>query len=364
MCLGRWKCLSLITALLLLCPFRVEALVVLQYHHISDKTPKSTSTSTALFKAHLDFLQEQGFKVLSIEQLPKLLARSKNGGASLPDRAVIITFDDGYRSIYDNAWPLLKKRKLPFTVFVNSKPHDEKNPNYMNWDQLREMAKKGASVANHSDSHPHFLRKRSGESFAQWQQRRERDIDFAQQRIKKEMGRAPKMYAHTYGEYDQALLKLLERKGFIAFGQQSGPVSPDSDMQLLPRFPFGGAYGKDMQDFATKVFSLPFPRLKVVVKDSQGRSLLEPELPAGESKPRMELVSPVFQFAENLQCFASGQGAIKTSKNGSTMVTQAQGALPSGRSRYNCTLHAGGGRFYWYSHLFIRRLADGRWYNE
>ncbi len=351
-----WNCFSLV--LLVLCCARANALVILQYHHISDKAPKLTSTSPALFKAHLDFLKEHQFKVLSAEKLPKILS-----SGTIPDRTVIITFDDGYRSIYQNAWPILKKRKLPFTVFVNSQAHDEKNPRFMSWDQLREMAKKGATMANHSDSHTHFLRRRSGESFDQWQVRREREIDFAQQRIKKELGQAPKLFAHTYGEYDQALLRMLERKGYLAFGQQSGPVSPHSNAQALPRFPFGGAYG-DMQDFSTKVYSLPFPQLRVVVKDSKGRSLKQPELPAGEGRPQMELISPLFRFAENLQCFASGQGAIKTAKKGGSMLSQAQRDLPAGRSRYNCTLHAGGPRYYWYSHLFIRRMPNGQWYSE
>ncbi len=84
-----------------------SALVVLQYHHISDKTPKSTSTSTALFEAHLQYLEDNQFNVMDIRELRKLIKKK----ATPPDRTVIITFDDGYRSVYDNAYPLLKKRK-------------------------------------------------------------------------------------------------------------------------------------------------------------------------------------------------------------------------------------------------------------
>jgi len=345
------------------CAGSVQALVILQYHHISDKTPASTSTKPERFDAHLRFLEEQGFRVISIETLPALLKKARAGEGKLPDKTAIITFDDGYRSIFSEAWPRLQKRGWPFTVFVNSQVHDEKNPLFMTWDELRKLAKNGATIANHSDSHPHFVRRRSGESYAGWQQRRQREINFAQKRIEKEIGRAPKLYAHTYGEYDAALLDWLKDQGYLGFGQQSGPVAASSDLQVLPRFPFGGDYG-DLQDFATKVYSLPFPKLKVVVKDSRGNSLSDPQLPLGDAMPHLELISPIFKFAESVQCFASGQGKIKTQVKGGSLLTQAQRALPVGRSRYNCTYHAGGGRFYWYSQMFIRRNDDGTWYRE
>ncbi|WP_162926260.1 polysaccharide deacetylase family protein [Teredinibacter purpureus] len=338
------------------------SLVVLQYHHVSTETPSSTSISPALFAEHLQFLENEKFSVISIETLPALLDEARKTGAHLPDKTAIITFDDGYGSIYEHAWPLLKKRGWPAAVFVNSQPHDVKNPRYMSWAQLREMSKGGVTIANHSDSHPHFLRRREGESLSGWQQRREAEIAFAQKRIQKEIGRAVKMYAHTYGEYDEALLKHLSDKGYLAFGQQSGPLSLESHPQLLPRFPFGGVYGGD--DLAAKLYSLPFPKLTAMVQDSQGRLLVNPELPLGEHQPVLTLSSPILRFSKQAQCFASGQGAMAVQLKGSSLVARPAGPLPVGRSRYNCTVHAGGGRFYWYSHVFIRRLNSGAWYQE
>ncbi|WP_313556605.1 polysaccharide deacetylase family protein [Teredinibacter franksiae] len=358
------KLIIFITAMFCLALFALpaHALVVLQYHHISDQSPPATSTSPALFEAHLNFLQEQNISVLSIAQLPELLQKAQNG-SKLPDRAVMITFDDGYRSIYNSAYPLLKKRGWPFAVFVNSKPHDEKNPLYMSWKQMREMAAHQAIFANHSDSHPHFLRRRGGESFLGWQQRRMNEIVFAQKRLAKELDVKTKLFAHPYGEYDENLLQQLEQLGYLAFGQQSGPIAAYSHPQLLPRFPMGGRYGR-AEDFAIKVFSLPFPRLKATVKDSKGRSLKNPELPEEETLPVLTLVSPVLRFAENAQCFASGQGAIHTKLKGGGIQTVAIQPLKVGRSRYNCTVQAGGGRYYWYSQMFIRRNVDGSWYRE
>lgn len=335
------------------------ALVVLQYHHISERTPAATSISPALFRAHLDAIEKSGFRVVAVTELPAMLKAAGN----MPDNTVVITFDDGYRSIYTEAFPELKKRGWPFTVFVNSQPHDQKNPLFMSWDQLREMAAAGATIGNHTDSHPHLIRQGADESNSQWLQRREQEIEFAEQRIHKEIGRVVKVFAYPYGEYDAELLRQLRKKGYLGFGQQSGPVATYSDPQALPRFPFGGVYGQ-ADDFLVKLTSLPFPQLKAVVTDGRGHSLKQPELPPGVTMPELELVSPMLKFVNGLQCFASGQGAINLKAKGGGAVAKAGRSLPVGRSRYNCTASAGRGRFYWYSQLFIRRNGDGSWYRE
>lgn len=233
----------------------------------------------------------------------------------------------------------------------------------MSWDQLRELAKQGATIANHSDSHPHFIRQQDYENYDEWQVRREKEIDFAQKRIEKEIGQSVKAFAYPYGEYDAKLKALLKNKGYVAFGQQSGPIATADSLQALPRFAFGGAYGK-MDDFAAKVKSLPFPQAKMKVTDNNGRVLNEPELPEKVDRPVLRITSPVMRYIKNFTCYASGQGEIPSEVKTSVAVVRAKQPLPSARSRYNCTADAGNGRFYWYSQMFIRRLSNGEWYNE
>lgn len=347
-----------LVAALLLVTLPARALVILQYHHVDDHTPKSTSVSPDVFEAHLEFIEQNNFKVVSITELREYLRKK-----SIPDGTVVITFDDGYRSIYTEAYPRLKKRNWPFTVFINTKPHDEKNPQYIQWDELREMAKNGAVIANHSDSHPHMIRRGSDETVKAWANWRERQIDFAEQRIKKEIGKSDKLFAYPFGEYDNALEKMLERKGYLAFGQQSGPVALTSDPQLIPRFAFGGAYGQG-DDFADKLFSLPLPVTGVVIEAKDGRALRDVELPEGVEIPVLRITTPLARYVKNFNCFASGQGRIETNVQSGSILVKAKQPLPPGRSRYNCTANAGNGRYYWYSHMFIRRNADGSWYQE
>lgn len=341
-----------------------QAVVVLQYHHISEHTPKATSISPELFRLHMRHLNEAGYTVLPLPKITEALTT----GRALPDKTIAITFDDGYESVYTEAFPILKEKAWPFTVFVNTRPLETGIPGFVSWDQLNEMAKHGASIANHSHTHTHFLRREPKETDRQWRARIKNDIQTAQQIIQQRTGQNHKLLAYPYGEYDRAVEALVEELGFVAFGQQSGPIADNTekhvDLQALSRFPFGGVYG-DKDDFTTKVATLAMPIQSVtVLADRNGPTLPDTVLPQAVGKPvlqitlRNDLTAPV-------QCFASGQGAIPVDTQGQHIQTQAQKTLPIGRSRYNCTAASGQpGRFYWYSQFFIRKQADGSWYPE
>jgi biofilm PGA synthesis lipoprotein PgaB len=337
----------------------VQSSVVLQYHHVSEDTPAATSVSPALFRKHMAHIREAGYAVVALEDLVAQL----KAGKALSDKTVAITFDDGYTSIYDLAFPILKSHGWPFTVFVNTKPHDQQHGHFASWEQLREMGAAGATIANHSYSHPHMLRRQPGETDEVWRERMREEILRAEQTIAEETGQEHRLFAYPFGEYDSATQGLLAELGFVAFGQQSGPLGASDHLQALPRFPFGGPYGT-IEDFRTKLASLSMPLSKVEVY-VDGKRSAEPLLPADSTRPRLVMHLEDEKVARRVQCFASGQGAIPVKVEGATVAAQAEKALPVGRSRYNCTAPSGqAGRFYWYSQPFIRKQADGGWYPE
>jgi len=331
-----------------------SAAVVLQYHHVGTSTPPATSTAPDRFAMHLDYLEQAGFEVVGLQELVDAVA----AGGPLPDRAAAITFDDGYRSIYEAAWPLLKRRGWPFTVFVNPAPHDNGSPLFMSWDQLREMSAGGATIANHTVNHPHLLEHAPGQDEAAWQRRVAAEITGAQERIREEIGFAPLLFAWPFGEYDAALLELLGELGFTGFGQQSGPLALFSDLRALPRFPFGGPYG-DRDDFATKVESLPMPLAagagSVRLLSASGQPLGDAVL-AAPARPVLMLQLAAGFDSGRLACYVSGQGrAILHVEDGWVRV-QAERPLSEGRARYNCTApSAETGRYHWFSQSWIIR---------
>lgn len=333
----------------------LQAAVVLQYHHVSDETPASTSTSPALFREHMAYLAAEGYEVVALPELLESYVSTE--GQRL--KQVAITFDDGYESVYTEAYPELRKRGWPFTVFVNTRPLDESWKGFARWHQLREMAANGATIANHTTSHAHLIRKLDGESEHKWRQRIKEDLVLAEKRIKQETGQSHRILAYPFGEYDLSLMKMLESLDFVGFGQHSGPLGSNHSPQALPRFPFGGHYG-GISDFAQKVSSLPMPVTSVFLKAAPD-SDIEPLLSNKDRQPSLVLETESEALAQGINCFASGQGRVQTVVDNNRVRVVLSGPLPAGRSRINCTAAAGKGRFYWFSQPFFRTNDEGEW---
>jgi peptidoglycan/xylan/chitin deacetylase (PgdA/CDA1 family) len=328
--------------------------VILLYHHIDDHTPALTSTSPKAFEQQLNYLADNDFQVWPLIKIIDHLTNNKN----MPDKVVAISFDDSYQSIYNTAFPLLSKRGWPFTIFVSTDAIDQDYQLQTSWEQLREMTAKGATIGNHSSSHKHLLKQLPNESHLEWQRRISLDIAKAEQRIIEEIGVSNKLFAYPYGENNKALRQLVSELGYIAFGQQSGPVGYHSDLSNLPRFTLSGDYA-DMEGFTLKVMTVPMAT-KIKADDNP--------LNHDNNKPRLELslISPLVH-AESLRCFGSLQGRLKLQWNNSEVVMiSPEKMIPTGRSRYNCTAifsedGNGNTRYYWFSHAWIRLDKNQQW---
>ena len=91
------------------------------------------------FEAQLDYLAREKFKIWP---LSKILTAFQTG-QTMPDKVIAITVDDAFLSVYEKAWPLLKARNIPFTVFVATDAIDRNVADVMRWDQIREMQAEG-----------------------------------------------------------------------------------------------------------------------------------------------------------------------------------------------------------------------------
>lgn len=318
--------------------------VVLMYHHFGVGKHPSTNVRLEQFGAHLDYLAQAGYQVWPLAKVVDYVRQQK----PFPGRVVAITIDDAYRSVFDEAYPRLRKRGWPFTVFVATDGIDQHFKAYMSWQQMRDMQQHGASFENHSATHDYLIRHQPEENAGQWRKRMRADIARAQQRITKELGSAPTMFAYPYGEYDEPLAELVREMGLVAFGQQSGPVGLGADLRALPRFPMAERFAA-LADFKQKLKSLAFPVRK-----------MQPWSPLVETKsaPRLEIELAQSDARLNqLSCFVSGQGAVAIEwldKKAQRFTVQAPAALPRGRSRYNCTAPSTQpGRYFWFSHLWI-----------
>ncbi len=327
-----------------------QAVVILQYHHVSENTPTSTSVSPAQFAQQMAYLAEQQFDVVPLETALTAI----RAGEDLPPKTLVITFDDGYRNIAENAHPILRRHGFPYTVFVNLAPIEQGRSNMMDWATLGAIAAEGATIANHGYAHEHMIRLDPGESQAQWAGRMRDSIERTEAAIAAEVGHNLKVLAYPYGEYNQALRALLDEMGYVGIGQHSGAAGPYSSLTALPRYPVAGPYA-DMDSLRVKMHSLNMP---VAAIDGEESELVDRRRPSLTVRLEGDDVR-----TRELMCFIQGQGAkTPTWLDDHTFTIQADLPLPAGRSRYNCTAPSRSqSGYYWFSQPWIQANPDGSW---
>ena len=318
-----------------------EAIHALIYHHVGrEDTYPSTSVSVEQFKKHLAYLKNHDYTVLPLGRALDRLY----GEAGLGEKTAVITIDDGYRSVWENARPLLDQYGFPATLFIST--GSVGGSNYLSWDEIRKLEKQGFEIGNHSHSHAYFLNKpkeKIAETF-------EADLKKADEQFRKHLGRVPSLYAYPFGEYTPEMMAVLKSRGYrAAAGQRSGVIDERSSRYALPRFPMNYYYA-DMEGFSNKMRMHALPVLSA-----------EPESPVvtGSRPPRLKLRMDTKNInPDGLQCFVNGRKACrmkKTRKSSALILTvRAKDKLTDRRSLYTITAPStDGSNWHWYSHLWV-----------
>lgn len=309
--------------------------VALIYHRFGDGRYPSTNIRLDQFDSHIEELTSGGYNVVRLSEIVTALEEER----SLPDRTVAITIDDGYRSVYTEAWPRLKEAGLPFTLFIATDPIDEGFDDMLSWDELREMAADGVEIAHHSAAHPH-LPELDEEAMAA-------DLDLADRRMEAELGLKPDLFAYPYGEYGSDIRARIVARGFrAAFGQQSGVINPAADRFALPRFAMNEAYG-DLGRLRLATQAKPLPVRDLTPAD--------PVLSPANNPPPVGLTfAAPLPSSGAMNCFASHEGGpLHLERLGERRVEiRLKEPFPPGRGRVNCTIPAGDGRWRWFGYQF------------
>jgi len=321
---------------------------ILLYHHVSNETPPSTSISPSDFKAHMEYLKANH----TVVPLQDVVAALK-ANTPLPDKAVAITFDDGFANILENAHPVLTKMDFPYTIFINPDEIDV-GPKQLTWEQVKRMLNDGVTFANHTLDHLHMLNDEQSLGESEWLDKVWQNVASAERKINDQLGVSLKYLAYPFGEYNLTLAAKLKEEGYVGFGQHSGAVGPHSDLQALPRFPAAGPYA-NLNSLKTKLNSLAMPVMH--------SSLQEPRLTGRKlSDPITLTIESDDMRTSQVTCFFKGD-AIETRSDGNTVSFRINDTLPIGRSRINCTAPSikAQGRYYWYSQPFFIADKAGRY---
>lgn len=128
--------------------YEPSGIPVLNYHQINDRDKNALTVTSSQFAAQMDYLKAAGYHTITATELADALER----GAPLPPKPVLLTFDDGYLDNYTVAYPILKERGMKAAIFLIT-DYVGRYPNYLTWEQAREMQKNGIEFGSHTLNH-------------------------------------------------------------------------------------------------------------------------------------------------------------------------------------------------------------------
>jgi peptidoglycan/xylan/chitin deacetylase (PgdA/CDA1 family) len=222
---------------------------ILGYHDFSETAPETAMRiRTTKFRLQMEAIRQLGIKVISLDDF----IAWKKGERDIPEKSAMITLDDGWKSVYTDAFPILKEFGYPFTLYLY-KNYVDGGGKALTSAMIREMAAAGAAIGSHSVSHPYpatvksylnkgpkaydtYLRKEMGESKR-----------FLQSRFKKNVG----TYAYPGGFHTDEMLVLGKEFGYShMFTVIPGKVTRSTPDDTVPRYMILGNYDK-IFEFAT-----------------------------------------------------------------------------------------------------------------
>ena len=212
---------------------------ILLYHRFGQRVTDSMTVTTSAFESQLKYLNENGYHVIRLRQLVDYCLGEKQ---SLPSHAIVMTVDDGHKSVYTDLFPLLKKYQIPVTLFIY--PSALSNASYaMTWDQLREMKETGLlDFQSHTFWHPNFKNEKKRLISAEYENFIEMQLRKSKEKLERELHVKVDMLAWPFGIYDGELVNKAIGAGYVAaFSMDRHLASSSDNIMTLPRCLIGNS---------------------------------------------------------------------------------------------------------------------------
>ena len=305
------------------------------YHRFEENKYPSTNIRISDFVKQLELIESHNISFVNPKNFEQNLTLNKS------ERKILLTIDDAFLSFYENAWPILKEKKIPFILFVNTR--EVGSFNYMNWSHIKELYEEDfVEIGNHSHSHEYLIDKPSSVI--------KDDIKKSIEIFKNKLGHNSDFFSYPFGEYSLEFIKIIKSFNFkYAFGQHSGVVDESKNYYELPRFPINEKYG-DLKRFNTLIKTLPF-KYKYILPEEKYLSL-------NNNPPNVEI-----KFQEDMKnirqinCYSNEQNKWRKSKidfiNEKTIKIIIQEKFVGERGRINCSLRIENGFWRWLGIQFV-----------
>lgn len=186
---------------------------ILLYHRLGPEVADSMTVKTAVFASHLEYLQANGYTVIPLR---RLIAYIAGEAPPPPAHSVVITADDGHKSVFTDMFPLVKRYHIPITLFIY--PSAISNAKYaMTWQQLREMQDSGlVDIQSHTYWHPNFNKEKKRLAAATYANFVHMQLGKSKVVLEQRLGIHVDMLAWPYGIYDDELIDSARKLGYIA----------------------------------------------------------------------------------------------------------------------------------------------------
>jgi peptidoglycan/xylan/chitin deacetylase (PgdA/CDA1 family) len=207
---------------------------ILVYHRFAATPADSMTVTTETFESHLRALADEGVRVIPLRELVECL---RHAGACPAERSVVITADDGHRSVYSDMLPLVRRYAVPVTLFVY--PSAVSRADYaLGWDQLRGLIGTGLfEVQAHTWWHPDFRAEKRERAPADYARFVDGQLRRSRERLARELGTPIDLLAWPFGIHDPDLDRRAAALGYAAaFTLEPRPVGPSDDLMALPRY--------------------------------------------------------------------------------------------------------------------------------
>ena len=294
-------------------------IVSLMYHRFNENQYPSTNIKIDIFKKQIEQINNKKINFI----LPSNF--DKNFNLKKERKQILLTIDDAFSSFYENAWPILKKEKIPFILFVSTQPVGKYG--YMTWEQIKEIEKEDfAFIGNHSHSHEYLVEYNFNEF--------KKDIDTSIRIFNNNIGYNPIFFSYPFGEFSLEQKKYISNKFKYGFGQNSGVIDLNKDKYELPRFPINEKYG-DLERFNFLLDLYPLEYKKILPED---KLILQNNNPP-------ETIIEFFKDQKNLEkinCFSDeGKGWDKSETEliDNMLYIKFRDKFNFRRGRINCSLN-------------------------
>jgi len=207
---------------------------VLNYHRFGPTVADSMTVTTSVFEAQLRWLKDNGYKVIPLRILVDYL---RGQGPPPPAKAVVITADDGHKTVYTEMLPIVRQHHIPVTLFIY--PSAISNASYaLTWEQLKELQHTGLfDVQSHTLWSPNFKKDKRKLAPASYQKFVVEQLQKSKTILEKKLGGTVDLLAWPFGIYDDYLEKEAEKAGYVvAFSIDRRHASKSERIMSQPRY--------------------------------------------------------------------------------------------------------------------------------